>query len=90
MLYPDFIVFLKEQGCNPIPEGRSDEGTFFRNCYNGEICFIERIDRFSDTTIAQIVYELGIPPPIFLEDYYEVYKVFRKNPEAVPFRKRED
>lgn len=77
MFYNQFIEYLIDQGCGKIPEGSSDEGDYFRNCLNGELCFVDKVDRFSIPTLCHIICELGIAPPYEFEDDYEIYKTFR-------------
>jgi len=74
MIYRELIDFLESNGCYPIEEGQYDEGTYYRNCVNSEMCYVEKVKSFSSLAIVHIVFELKIAPPFELEDDYEVYK----------------
>lgn len=77
MQYQDLIDHLQDEGCYPDEAGAFEHGTFYHNCINGFLCYVHRIESFSSVTACHIFFELKINPHPDLEDYYEVFKLFR-------------
>lgn len=68
--------------------GNNVEGDYYRNCINGEVCYVEKNEEITTLTMLHIISELRIAPPYDLEDLYEIYLTFKTNLQNDPIPNR--
>lgn len=75
----DFLTeYLTGEGCYKDEEFESPLGELWRNCVNGEICFIPNDEVLQLTTYCHIIYELRVTPPVEYDSDQYVYEGFRQ------------
>ena len=82
MVYSNLLKYLDDQACYEDEDGKFPEGSFYHNCINGYICWIQKTPKdeiIPMPALCHIIYELKISPPFDLESDFEVYKLFRAN-----------
>ena len=71
--------YLYECGCNPDEDEDSHVSELWRNCINGETCYIPFDEDLVLTTYCHVLYELKVDPPEGYESDYDVYSGWRNN-----------
>jgi len=72
----NLIKHLVENDCYPDEE--YENGTWYKNTINGDVCFIDNVETFGELLCCHIFYELRIPAIPDLEDTFEVYKLHER------------
>lgn len=79
MTHPDLLSHFEDQNCNTGPAIANNHGVVYRNCINGEECYLQIKEWYNSVSIMQACAELKIDAPAHLEDDFVIYKNFRKD-----------
>ncbi|GAA0733857.1 hypothetical protein GCM10009430_48390 [Aquimarina litoralis] len=77
--YEVIINHLVNNACVAMEEGDYEEGTFYQNLNNFEVCHVPKEDELDEIACCDIFFELQIDPIEGLEEEFERFVEFRRS-----------
>jgi hypothetical protein len=75
----EIIEHLKDKVCVVMEGGKFEEGEFYQNMINFELCYVPNEPFLDEITYCSIFYELKIPAIEGLENSLSIFQKFREN-----------